>query len=50
MVDTVGFEKAWIEIDRRRFLVESVPYPSVKPMLDKLQACASQPRRPTAPG
>jgi len=40
-MDKVGLEKDWVEADGRRFIVESVPYAPIKPLLEKLQASAS---------
>src|SRR5207249_2708646 len=34
-------EKTWQNIDSRHFLVESVSYSKIKPLLDKLQASAA---------
>src|SRR5713226_7601513 len=36
--ETVPVCKEWAVIDNRTFLIESVPYPSLKPMLDTLPA------------
>jgi len=42
MMDQVGLEKDWVEADGRHFIVESVSYAAVKPLLDKLQASAGE--------
>src|SRR5690349_1335438 len=43
--DTVGLDKAWVEIDSKRFLVESTSYVAIKVLLDKLQASVSRPQK-----
>jgi hypothetical protein len=40
-MDKVGLQKDWVEIDGRRFIVESVLYATIKPLLAKLQASTS---------
>jgi len=42
MMDQVDLEKSWVETDDRHFIVESVSYAAVKPLLDKLQASVGQ--------
>src|SRR5437667_2107550 len=42
MMDKVGLEKEWVETDGRHFIVESLWYAKVKPLLDKLQASSGQ--------
>src|SRR5882672_3125362 len=40
-LQSVPLEKTWQDIDSRHFLVESVSYSKIKPLLDKLQASAA---------
>jgi hypothetical protein len=39
----VPLQKTWTNILNRSFLIESIPYPKLKPLLDTLHASASQP-------
>lgn len=40
---TVPVQKTWRELEGRRFLIESVPFPALRPELEKLPAPAGKP-------
>jgi len=44
-LEPVALQKTWANIDNKYFLVESVPYTTLKPLLDKLQASAGTSRQ-----
>ncbi len=42
VLEAVGVEKTWARIDGRQFLIESVNYNAVQPLLEKVQASAGR--------
>jgi hypothetical protein len=48
--DSIGLKRAWATVDGRHFLIESVPYNSIKPLSDQLQASAGSRNRSRTAG